>query len=151
MSTVATSSAPARAGSRAVVIGVAGGLAGGAVFGAMMVMQGMLPMVASLIGSQDAVIGFVVHMAISAAAGLVYGLAVAALPALVRTPVAAVASGAAYGLIWWVGGALIAMPLLLGMNEMVFAIGEAQLMSLLGHVVFGAVMGLVVTFAARRA
>ncbi len=43
------------------------------------------------------------------------------------------------GVIWWVLGALIMMPLALGMNQMVFAIGQPQVMSLVGHLVYGLV------------
>jgi hypothetical protein len=42
------------------------------------------------------------------------------------------------------------MPLMLGMNEMVFAIDNTALMSLLGHVVFGVTAGLFVHLGARR-
>jgi uncharacterized membrane protein YagU involved in acid resistance len=150
MSSVATATPTTLRGSRTIALGVAGGIVGGILFGILMAVQGMLPMVAALIGSEDPVVGFGVHLVISAGAGVVFGLAVAVLPALVATPVAAVASGAVYGVIWWIGGALIAMPLMLGMNEMVLAVGGAQLMSLAGHLVFGVATGLVVYVLARR-
>jgi hypothetical protein len=150
-STTATADAGRIAPARAIALGVAGGLVGGILFGALMAMQNMLPMVASLVGSQDAFVGSIIHLAISAGAGLVYGLAVSAVPVLVSSPIAAIASGAVYGVIWWVGGALIAMPLMLGMNDMVLAIGDTQLMSLMGHAVFGVATGLVVYVVARRA
>lgn len=150
MSTIATTAPTALSGSRAIVIGIVGGIVGGLIFGLLMATQGMLPMVASLVGSQDALVGFVVHLAISAGAGLVYGLAAAALPVLISSPIAAAGSGAAYGVIWWIGGALVAMPLMLGMNDMVLAIGDMQLTSLLGHLAFGVATGLVVYVAARR-
>jgi hypothetical protein len=135
---------------RAATLGVAGGIAGGLAFGMLMAIQGMLPMVAALIGSDSAVVGFGVHLAISAGAGLLLGLAVAARPALVATPLAAVATGALYGVAWWIVGALIAMPLLLGMGAMVMVIEQAQLMSLMGHIVFGVVAALVVHVATRQ-
>lgn len=152
MTTAATQPSPSErlAGSRAVILGIVGGLAGGVLFGALMAMQDMLPMVAGLVGSQDALLGLIVHLAISAGAGLVFGIGVSAVPALVGRPVAAVAAGAAYGVIWWVGGALVAMPILLGMGEMVLAIDQLQLMSLMGHLVFGVATSLVVFLAARR-
>lgn len=135
---------------RAIAIGVVGGLAGGVIFGLLMAMQGMLPMVAALIGSDSAVVGFGVHLAISAGAGLLFGVAIAAAPILVATPAVAIAAGALYGVAWWIAGALIAMPLMLGMNEMVFVIEQAQITSLVGHLVFGIVTALVVHVAARR-
>ncbi|MHA7277937.1 hypothetical protein ACX80O_15690, partial [Arthrobacter sp. Hz1] len=47
-----------------VMAGVIGGLAGGAVFGVLMAVMGMLPMIASLVGSDSAVIGLGVHLVI---------------------------------------------------------------------------------------
>jgi len=68
----------------------------------------------------------------------------------VATPLAAAEIGALYGVAWWIVGALIAMPLLLGMGAMVMVIEQAQLMSLMGHIVFGVVAALVVHVANRR-
>ncbi len=150
MATTTTTPAARLAAPRAIAIGVVGGIAGGIVFGMLMAMQDMLPMVAALIGSDSAVVGFGVHLAISAGAGLLFGVAIAAVPTLVATPVIAIAAGALYGVAWWIAGALIAMPLMLGMNEMVFVIEQAQIMSLVGHLVFGVVTALVVYLAARR-
>jgi hypothetical protein len=47
---------------------------GGLVFGAMMAMMGMLPMVASVVGSKSALIGFLYHMFNSAIIGALFGL-----------------------------------------------------------------------------
>lgn len=124
---------------RSVMAGVLAGLGGGVVFGIMMAMMGMLPMVAMLVGSQDPVIGFVVHMTISAFIGAVYALAAGRLP---QNALTGVIAGAVNGVIWWVLGALVAMPLMLGMSNMVFQIGDPQWMSLLGHIIYGVVTGL---------
>lgn len=123
---------------KSIVVGAIAGLGGGAIFGMMMAMMGMLPMVAMLAGSQDPMIGFVVHMAISAAIGGAYGLVAGRLAP--NVPMGVVA-GAANGVVWWVLGALVAMPLLLGMSNMVFQIGEAQWMSLAGHIIYGVITG----------
>lgn len=125
---------------RSILAGAIAGLGGGVVFGMMMAMMGMLPMVAMLAGSQDPVIGFVVHMAISAFIGAVYGLVAGR---LAQSALMGVIAGAVNGVIWWVLGALIAMPLMLGMSNMVFQIGDAQWMSLIGHVIYGVVAGLI--------
>lgn len=132
-----------------VVNGVIGGAAGGVVFGIMMGVQGMLPMVAALIGANDALVGFVVHMAISVFIGVTFGVIASRLPS--GLPLRTIGGGV-YGIVWWVLGALILMPLMLGMNEMVFVIGEMQISSLIGHLIFGVIMGVVYHFmAARRA
>jgi uncharacterized membrane protein YagU involved in acid resistance len=122
-----------------VKAGVGAGLVGGLAFGVMMGMMGMLPMVGMLVGVESAVVGFIVHMLISATIGAVYSQAAVRLPQ--SWGVAAVA-GAVNGVVWWVLGALIMMPLMLGMSQMVFVIGEMQWMSLLGHLIFGVIAGL---------
>jgi uncharacterized membrane protein YagU involved in acid resistance len=133
--------------SSAVQNGVLAGLAGGLVFGVMMAMQGMLPMVGMLVRVESALVGFIVHMLISGFAGAIFGLLAARLPAGWG---AALGAGAVYGVIWWIVGALILMPLMLGMPEMVFQIGEMQWMSLLGHLIFGLVTAVVFVLLTRR-
>jgi hypothetical protein len=150
VATTITTATDRTATPRTLVAGIAGGIAGGIVFGMLMAVQDMLPMVAALIGADSAAVGFGVHLAISAGAGLLFGAAVVAVPALVRTPVLAVAAGALYGAAWWIAGALVAMPLMLGMGAMVLVIEQAQLMSLMGHLVFGVIAALVVHVATRR-
>jgi uncharacterized membrane protein YagU involved in acid resistance len=116
--------------------GIGAGLVGGLAFGIMMAIMGMLPMVAMLVGSDSAIIGFLVHMLISAFIGAVYGLVAIRLPAGWGITVAA---GAVNGVVWWVLGALVMMPLMLGMGEMVFAVGEMQWWSLVGHLIYGVI------------
>ena len=113
--------------------GALAGLGGGVLFGAMMGMMGMLPMVGMLIGQENSTIGFIVHLVISAILGAIYG----AFAGRVSGSGATFAAGVVYGIIWWVLGALVMMPLMLGMNEMVFQIGQPQWMSLIGHVIYG--------------
>lgn len=122
--------------------GAIAGLAGGLVFGILMAMMGILPMVGMLIGQPNAAVGFVVHMVISAIIGAIYGLVVT----LLRLPkgwATAVIGGGLYGAIWWVLGALILMPLFLGMTEKILVVGPMQWMSLVGHLVYGAIAGVV--------
>jgi uncharacterized membrane protein YagU involved in acid resistance len=133
--------------SRSLLLGAIGGLAGGIVFGIMMGMQNMLPMVGMLVGQENALIGFVVHMVISAFIGGTFGLIATRLPSGFATLVIV---GAIYGVLWWVLGALILMPLMLGMNAMVLQIGEMQISSLVGHVVFGLLMGAAYKIASNR-
>jgi uncharacterized membrane protein YagU involved in acid resistance len=121
---------------RSAGLGALAGIGGGIVFGMMMGMMGMLPMVSMLVGSESAAVGFAVHLAISAFIGAVYGAAVARFPNTAQT---ALIGGIVNGVVWWILGALIIMPLMLGMTEMVFAIGTDQWMSLLGHLIYGLV------------
>lgn len=140
MSTAVSTQTQSPSLAKSVIAGAIAGLGGGAVFGMMMAMMGMLPMVAMLVGSQEPLIGFIVHMAISAVIGGAYGLVAGRLP---QSALAGIVFGAVNGGGWWVLGALIAMPLMLGMGNMVFQIGEAQWMSLVGHIIYGIITGLI--------
>lgn len=128
-----------------VVSGVIGGLAGGVLFGLMMQFWGMLPMIAMLVGSEAVAVGWVVHLVISALFGAVFGVIVGMRPVGRGVLLGA---GAAYGVVLWVVGALVAMPVRLGMD--VFMINGLSLRSLLGHLVFGVVLAAVVALLARR-
>lgn len=124
-------------GTRALA-GVAGGLAGGIVFGMMMAMMGMLPMIASMVGSSSAWVGFAVHLMISIAIGL--GLTLLFGNWLLTGYGRGALVGLAYGAIWWVLGPLLMMPLMLGMP--LFTLDMTALLSLMGHLIYGAILGL---------
>ena len=128
--------------------GVYGGVAGGVVFGGMMGMMGMLTMIGSMVGSSSAWVGFVVHMMISGAIGGTFG-AVVDLSGLRAN----VGAGLAYGVMWWVLGPLTLMPAFMGMgfgvNWNVAAMSEAM-PSLVGHLVFGAILGVTVRWLDGR-
>ncbi len=130
-----------------VIQGVTAALIGGSVFGVQMAVGGMLPMLAQMVGSQNPVVGFVMHLMISAIIGAVYGVIAPRLPA---GWLVAIGAGIVYGVIWWVLGALVMMPLMLGMTDMVFQIGDMQWMSLVGHVIFGIVTAGFFTLIQRR-
>lgn len=128
--------------------GAAAGLVGGAVFGIMMAMMGMLPMVGMLVRQENALIGFILHLAISTFIGAVYGLVIGRFPINATT---AFIGGIINGVVWWVLGALVLMPMMLGMSQMVFVIGQAQWMSLLGHIIYGLVTSFVFLPLVKRA
>jgi len=113
----------------------------------MMAVMGMLPMVGMLIRQENAFVGFIVHMGISAFIGAFYGLVISRFDNSSRT---AVIGGVINGVVWWALGALILMPLGLGMTDMVFAIGQPQWMSLLGHIIYGLITAFVFRYLARR-
>jgi uncharacterized membrane protein YagU involved in acid resistance len=127
--------------------GILAGLAGGLIFGLMMAMMNMLPMVGMLVRQESAVVGFIVHMLISAFIGAVYGVVISRFPSNGTT---AIAGGIVNGIVWWVLGALVMMPLLLGMSNMVFVIGQMQWMSLLGHIIYGLVTAFVFMYLVNR-
>jgi len=127
------------------VYGIVGGLAGGVVFGLLMAMMGMIGMVAQLVGSSSAAVGWIVHLAISAFIGASFAVL---LGSLAKTLVPAALVGMGYGVVWWVLGALLIMPAQLGMP--VFELNTTAWQSLMGHLLFGLVLGIVYSVLARR-
>lgn len=130
---------------RQVPIGILGGLAGGIVFGLLMQAMGMIGMVGMLVGSSSVAVAWLVHLAISAVIGAGFGLLLAA---RVRGLGTGLALGAAYGLLWWVLGPLLLMPAAMGMP--VLTVDALAVQSLVGHLLFGLVLGAVVALARRR-
>jgi len=148
MSTATAGSAQSQGAVSAVRNGIIAGVIGGVVFGMLMAMMNMLPMVAALVGSDNAIVGFVVHLVISAGIGGSFGLLAALLSLKGRTRL--LVAGMIYGVIWWVLGALILMPLMLGMSAMVLQIGDTQWASLMGHAIFGLITGYVYAALGHR-
>lgn len=123
---------------RQIAAGVAGGIAGGIAFGVLMHLQGMIGMIAGLVGGEGAVLGWTVHLIIAALIGV--GFAVT-LSRLATSWGAGAGLGLVYGGIWWVLGPLLIMPAWMGMP--LFQVDETALMSLIGHLVYGLVLGLI--------
>ena len=140
-----THSLPLSTASRRAVHGIVGGLAGGVVFGLLMAMMDMIGMVAQLVGSSSAAVGWIVHLAISAFIGASFAVL---LGSLAKTLVPAALVGMGYGVVWWVLGALLIMPAQLGMP--VFELNTTAWQSLMGHLLFGLVLGIVYSVLARR-
>ena len=124
---------------RRMLAGVLGGIAGGLVFGMLMAMMGTLPVIASMVGSTSAMVGFGVHLMISVLIGL--GLTVLFGNRLLTNYGRGALVGLAYGSIWWILGPLMMMPVMMGMP--LFAVDLTAMMSLLGHLIYGAILGLV--------
>lgn len=144
-----TAGTTARAGDaglmQQVSAGVAGGLVGGVAFGLMMQMMGMIGMIAMLVGSSSPAVGWIVHLLISAFFGAAFG---ALLGRMVKGMGSGALLGAGYGVTLWVLGALVLMPARLGMP--LFMINGMSMNSLLGHVVFGVLLGAVTVLILRR-
>lgn len=130
---------------RRVLGGVVGGIAGGLVFGMLMAMMGMLPLIASMVGSDSAIVGFGIHMMISIAIGL--GLTVP-FGGLLTGYGRSALIGLAYGALWWVLGPLLLMPLMMGMPP--FGFDANSLPSLMGHLIYGVILGVVAVVFLRQ-
>lgn len=92
-------------------------------------------MISGMMGMDNALVGFVLHLIISAVIGAIFGLALDAM--VMQGPGMSLLAGGVYGIVWWVLGPLLIMPLAMGMP--VFQI-QAMMGSLFGHIMFGITM-----------
>ena len=135
--------------------GVIGGIAGGFVMGIMLTMQ-MTPVIENAIpalwGLSGGLAGWVVHMSNSAVLGVVFAAlaSAGALREYSNSVGTSTALGIAYGVVLWVVLAAIVMPIWLDAVgfPMAPAVPNFNPMSLVGHVVYGGVLG--ATYAALR-
>lgn len=139
MTTTAIASASQSMSTKAST-GAIAGLIGGVVFGIMMTMMGSIKMIAQMMGSDSAVVGWMVHLMISAIFGIAYAILFSKKAVNSGTTLS---FGMIYGVILWVFGPLIMMPLMMGMSSMMFHVGEMQWMSLIGHIMFGVITAFV--------
>lgn len=124
----------------AMICGGIAGLVGGLAFGAWMERVGFFPLIAGLVRSDSADVGRMLHFIISVVIGASYAV-------LFRHDLRGVGSsiswGIAYGLIWWILGPLTIMPLWLGHGvQWSLASGRAAFPSLVGHLIYGILLGL---------
>ena len=102
-------------------------------FGMLMGMMGILPMVGRSVHQDNALVSFGVYTLISTFIGRrVRGGGQPSAPIVVSRH-----RGVVNGVVWWVLGALILMPLGLGKMQIVLVISQTQWMSLMGHVLYG--------------
>ena len=128
--------------------GVAGGLVGGLVFGAMMsamtpgVLQMAIPAMYGVAGPAGA-LGWAIHMSHGAVIGIGFAAVAGLRPDLGDSVGTSLGVGATYGLLVWVALAVIAMPIWLGAVGFAGAppLPNVGVESLVGHVVYGAVLG----------
>ena len=101
--------------------------------GGPMMNNGMLEMVGGMIGA-DALIGFILHIIISAVIGALYtGLFMQYVD--LGSPLYNIAvGGLIYGVIWWILGGLIIMPAIAGGELLQIDLNSP---SLFGHIIFG--------------
>ncbi|MDI3406227.1 hypothetical protein [Streptomyces cavernicola] len=123
--------------------GAAAGLVGGVGMGIWMSVSrpmtdtAMITMVAGLLGSTNALAGWIIHLGIALFAGAGFGVL---LGRYAQRSGPAVILGLGYGAVWWVLGALWVMPANMGMP--VFEWNDVTSSSLGAHLVFGLLAGL---------
>src|SRR5688500_12927410 len=135
-----------------VLAGLIAGLIASVVFGLGMqlmtaptpdgVRMPMMAMVAKVVRSDSLAVGWLYHLFNSAVIGAISGWLLGDRATTYGT---GVGWGAAYGLLWWVLGGLVLMPLFLGMP--VFAplkmpeMRPVAMGSLFGHLAYGLILG----------
>ncbi|MFG3309461.1 hypothetical protein [Streptomyces wuyuanensis] len=130
--------------------GAAAGLVGGIGMGIWMSLSrpmmdtAMITMVAGLLGSANAIAGWLIHLAIATFAGIAFGVV---LGQFAQRLAPAVVLGVAYGAVWWTVGALWIMPAIMGMP--VFEWNSVTASSLGAHLVFGLLAGVAFASVAR--
>ncbi|WP_028812522.1 hypothetical protein [Streptomyces flavidovirens] len=132
------------------VWGAAAGLVGGVGMGIWMSVSrpvmdtAMITMVAGLLGSTNAFVGWLIHLSIALFAGTTFGIV---LGPLAQRLAPAVVLGLVYGAVWWTVGALWIMPANMGMP--VFEWNDVTSSSLGAHLVFGLLAGVTFGFIAQ--
>ncbi len=114
-----------------------GSTVAGILFGIFMQLTGTMAMLASIAGSESLVVGWVMHMIISWTFGLGYG-------AMTLFSSRYYVLAVIHGVIIWIIGPLLVMPMLMGMGPMfgqMFTSG--QLMNLATHVIFSLILAAV--------
>ena len=137
---------------RKVSAGIIASVLAGVLFGLIMQLMtvpaengmrmSMMAMVANVVRSDSVAVGWLYHLFNSAVIGALFAVV---LGDRIRGDGGGAAWGIAYGAFWWVLGAQILMPLLLGMPAFaslrMAPMRMIALGSLIGHITYGLVLG----------
>ncbi len=146
----------------AIGAGIVGGLIAGAVFGGMMKMMmapapgggqmSMMLTVAKILGSSSLAVAWIYHLFNSAIIGAIFG---AFFGRGIPRYGAGVLWGLGYGIVWWVVGGLVLMPVFLGMPAFApLQMAEMRPVawgSLMGHAMYGLILGAAFVWLASAA
>ncbi|MCA1562117.1 MAG: hypothetical protein LC753_04315 [Acidobacteria bacterium] len=141
---------------------IVAGVAAGVIFGLMMQVMTVpapdgsrmpvIAMVGQIVGSPTVAMGWLFHLFNSAVIGALFGWLIGP---RVSGHGSGLGWGAAYGFAWWILGGLILMPVLLGMPPFApVMMPEMQMVaigSLVGHLIYGLILGGVYVTVARGA
>jgi uncharacterized membrane protein YagU involved in acid resistance len=142
--------------------GAVAGLVAGIVFGMMMQMMNaptpdggqmpMMAMVAKVVGSTSLTVGWIYHLFNSAVIGAIFAWLFSSRAVTVGN---GLSWGAVYGIVWWILGGQILMPLALGMPPFASIMMPPMRMvaagSLIGHLMYGLILGGLFPVFARTA
>ena len=126
---------------RALIVGGLAGVIGGWAFGTWMAQVNFFPLIAGLVHSDSRMVGVTLHVIIAVSVGASFGLL---FQQDVRGYGSTMGWGMAYGMLWWFLGPLTIKPLWQGQPlDWSYAHGAALFGSLVGHIVYGVLVGLI--------
>jgi uncharacterized membrane protein YagU involved in acid resistance len=126
---------------RALIVGGIAGLIGGWAFGKWMAQVNFFPLIAGLVHSTSYAVGVTLHFVFALIIGATFGLL---FQRDVRGYGSSLGWGLGYGLFWWFLGPLTLLPILQGVPiDWSYTHGAALFGSLVGHVVYGLLVGLI--------
>ena len=126
---------------RALIVGGLAGIVGGWAFGKWMAQAGFFPLIAGLVGSQSRAVGVTLHFTFAIIIGASLGVL---FQRDLRGYGSSMGWGMAYGILWWFVGPLTVMPIWAGQPlDWTWQRGAALFGSLVGHIVYGLIAGLI--------
>ena len=132
---------------RAIVSGGVAGIVGGWAFGRWMAAVNFFPLIAGLVHSDSPEVGMALHFLIAVVIGASFGLL---FQPDVRSLGSSMGWGLGYGIFWWFLGPLTLLPILQGQSVDWSYVHAGELFgSLVGHIVYGLLVGLVYAAADR--
>jgi hypothetical protein len=133
--------------SRAVAVGGLAGILGGWAFGQWMAKVNHFPLIAGLIHLSSPNAGIALHFVFAFIIGATFGLL---FQRDVRGYGSCLGWGFGYGIFWWFLGPMTLMPLWQGRNlDWSYLHGQELYGSLVGHVVYGLIVGVIYATADR--
>src|SRR3984957_6166621 len=133
--------------SRAVVVGGLAGILGGWVFGQWMAKVNHFPLIAGLIHLSSRNVGVALHFVFAFIIGATFGML---FQRDVRGYGSCLGWGFGYGIFWWFLGPMTLMPLWQGRSlDWSYQHGQELFGSLVGHVVYGLIVGVIYATADR--
>lgn len=132
---------------RAVTVGGLAGLVGGWAFSNWFAQNNAFVLIAGIVNSDSSAVGMLLHYLIAAIIGASFGFL---FQRDVRGAGSSICWGLAYGLFWWFLGPLTLLPLLLHRPiDWSYLHGSAWFGSLIGHAVYGILLGWIYAWGNR--
>jgi uncharacterized membrane protein YagU involved in acid resistance len=132
---------------RALMAGGLAGIFGGWAFGKWMAQVNFFPLIAGLLNSTSRGVGVSLHFVIAVIIGATFGVL---FQRDIRGYGSSMGWGTAYGILWWFLGPLTIKPLWMRSRpDWSYQRGSELFGSLIGHIVYGVIVGVIYAFADR--